>query len=102
MKWMSILLISCLIGCTTAPKPCKTLGKKCERSIKKVGDDCFEIYVNRANLNKINKGSACLNTTMETIETTDGWSNLEYGLSIGLTAAVFFIGGGVVVHQWGK
>ena len=95
MKWMLILLILSLIGCT--PKkmmiPCKTLGKSCERSIKQVGDDCFEISVNRANLNKINKGSECLGLTVQKIETVEGWSDGELALFVAGAAVLFFSGG---------
>ena len=101
MKWILILLIFCLIGCT--PKkmvmPCQTLGKSCERSIKQVGDDCFEISVNRANLNKINKGSECLGLTVQNIETVEGWTDGELAIYLGLTAVVFFAGGVYVGAQ---
>jgi len=96
MKHISILTILIMLwGCSprATVKPCQTLGKKCERSIKKVGDDCFEISVNRANLNKINKGGACLKIPVQTFETTEGWSNFEFVLSVGGAAAVFFLGG---------
>lgn len=99
MKVLSIITILIMLwGCSprATVKPCQTIGKQCVKSIKKVGDDCFEISVNRANLNKINKGAIALDLTAETIETVDGWSDGELALFVAGTAAVFFLGGFVI------
>ena len=96
MKVLSILMILIMLGgCTprATVKPCQTIGKKCVRSIQKVGDDCFEISVNRLNLNKINSGTECLKMPVQTIETIDGWSNGELALFISGVAVLFFSGG---------
>jgi len=98
MKWLSIFMIIFMSGCIKTPvvKPCKTIGKTCTRSIVQSGPDCFNISVNRHNLNKINKGTACLKLDVQTIKTIDGWSSSSLALFVAGAAVLFFSGGFMV------